>query len=35
LGVTRRAAQALGRQFEQNAIVWAGAAAVPELILLR
>ena len=35
LGVTRRAAQALGRQFEQNAIVWSGPDAVPELILLR
>ena len=35
LGVTRRAARALGRQFEQNAIVWSGLAAVPELILLR
>jgi hypothetical protein len=35
LGVTRRTAQALGRQFEQNALVWAGLAAVPELILLR
>jgi hypothetical protein len=35
LGVTRRAAQALGRQFEQNAIVWSGLEAVPELILLR
>jgi hypothetical protein len=35
LGLTRRAAQELGRQFEQNAIVWAGVAARPELILLR
>jgi hypothetical protein len=35
LGVTRWAAQALGRQFEQNAIVWSGFDAVPELILLR
>jgi hypothetical protein len=34
-GLTRTAAQQLGRQFEQNAIIWAGAAAVPELILLR
>jgi hypothetical protein len=35
LGVTRWAAQGLGRQFEQNAIVWCGPDAVPELILLR
>jgi len=35
LGLTREAAQQLGRQFAQNAIVWAGANAVPELILLR
>jgi hypothetical protein len=34
-GLTRTAAQRLGRQFEQNAIIWAGADAVPELILLR
>jgi Protein of unknown function (DUF3293) len=33
--VTRTAAQQLGQQFEQNAIIWAGADAVPELILLR
>jgi hypothetical protein len=35
LGITRRAARALGRQFGQNAIVWAGPDAVPKLILLR
>ncbi len=35
LGMTRWAAQALGRQFEQNAIVWSGFDTVPELILLR
>jgi hypothetical protein len=34
-GLTRAVAQQLGRQFEQNAIIWAGADAVPELILLR
>jgi hypothetical protein len=34
-GVTRRAARALGRQFEQNAIVWSGLDVVPKLILLR
>jgi hypothetical protein len=33
--LTRAAARALGEQFEQNAIIWAGAAAVPELLLLR
>jgi hypothetical protein len=35
LGLTRAAAQALGRRFEQNAIIWSGANAVPELVLLR
>jgi hypothetical protein len=35
LGLTRRGARALGRRFEQNAIVWAGLDAVPRLILLR
>ncbi|HTC51986.1 MAG TPA: DUF3293 domain-containing protein [Steroidobacteraceae bacterium] len=34
-GLARAAAQELGRQFQQNAIIWAGADAVPELILLR
>jgi len=34
-GLPRESACALGRQFEQNAIVWCGADAVPELILLR
>jgi hypothetical protein len=35
LGITRRAARVLGRNFEQNAIVWSGHDAVPKLILLR
>lgn len=35
LGVDRTQACALGIQFRQNAIVWAGADATPELILLR
>jgi hypothetical protein len=35
LGLARSAAQALGRQFQQNAILWAAADAIPELILLR
>jgi hypothetical protein len=34
-GQTREAAQNLGTQFQQNAIIWAGGEAVPELILLR
>jgi hypothetical protein len=34
-GLTREAAQNLGTQFQQNAIIWAGSDAVPELILLR
>ncbi len=35
LGISREAAQRLGNQFEQNAILWADGGAVPELILLR
>jgi hypothetical protein len=35
LGLARSAAQALGSQFAQNAILWTAADAVPELILLR
>lgn len=35
LGLRLDEAQALGDEFEQNAIVWAGADAVPRLILLR
>lgn len=34
-GLEREAAQELGRQFAQNAVVWSGADAVPELLLLR
>ena len=35
LGLGREAACEMGAEFRQNAIVWAGADAVPELILLR
>ncbi len=35
LGVELDVAEALGRQFGQNAIVWAGADAIPRLMLLR
>ncbi|MEK8051968.1 DUF3293 domain-containing protein [Ideonella sp. DXS22W] len=34
-GLGLEAARALGRQLEQNAIVWCGADAVPRLVLLR
>ena len=34
-GLALDAARALGAEFEQNAIVWSGADAVPRLILLR
>ena len=34
-GLSREAAKALGDQHEQNAIVWCGLDAVPELVLLR
>lgn len=35
LGATLDAAKALGEKHGQNAIVWCGADAVPQLILLR
>jgi hypothetical protein len=35
LGVDLATAQALGRQFGQNAVVWVGPNAIPRLILLR
>ena len=34
-GLTLEAAKALGMRLEQNAVVWCGADAVPQLILLR
>ncbi len=33
LGLSRDEARELGRQFEQNAVLWIGANAVPELVL--
>jgi hypothetical protein len=35
LGLDLEASKALGREFNQNAIVWAGTDAIPRLILLR
>ena len=35
LAMALDAAQEVGRRYGQNAIVWAGADAVPELVLLR
>src|SRR5690349_17401467 len=35
LGISLEASKQLGTRYEQNAIVWAGADAVPRLILLR
>jgi hypothetical protein len=35
LGLQLDPAKALGRRFEQDAIVWVGADVVPQLILLR
>lgn len=35
LGLTVATAQHIGRQFNQNAIVWADSHAIPALILLR
>ena len=35
LGIDEVAARDLGRRFDQDAVVWAGADAVPKLLLLR
>lgn len=35
LGLDLETAEALGREFGQNAVVWFGADAIPRLILLR
>lgn len=35
LGMSLEDAKALGNRFEQNAVVWCGADAVPQLVLLR
>lgn len=35
LGLSLEAAKALGKKYDQNAIVWCGADAMPELVLLR
>lgn len=35
LGLDREAACGLGRRWDQNAIVWIGADATPQLVLLR
>ena len=34
-GLTLEAAKALGTRLEQNAFIWSGEDAVPQLILLR
>lgn len=34
-GLSLEAAKTLGRRFHQNAVVWCGLDAVPQLILLR
>jgi hypothetical protein len=34
-GLTLEAAQALGTRWAQNAVVWSGTNAVPQLIMLR
>jgi hypothetical protein len=35
LGLALEAAKSLGKVYEQNAIIWCGADAVPNLVLLR
>ena len=35
LGLSLEAAKAMGRKYEQAAIVWIGPTAVPELVLLQ
>jgi Protein of unknown function (DUF3293) len=34
-GLNLEAAKALGQRFEQNAVIWCGSDAIPQLILLR
>lgn len=34
-GIDQEATAGLGRRYDQNAVVWSGADAVPRLILLR
>lgn len=35
LGLSLEASRALGRKHEQNALIWCGKDAVPQLVLLR
>lgn len=35
LGLSLEAAKSLGMRYDQNAILWCGADALPELVLLR
>ena len=35
LGLSLEASRALGRKYEQNALIWCGKDAVPQLVLLR
>ena len=35
LGLSLEAAKALGKKYDQNAVVWCGPDAMPELVLLR
>jgi sugar phosphate isomerase/epimerase len=35
LGLSLEAAKALGKKYDQNAVIWCGSDAVPELLLLR
>jgi hypothetical protein len=34
-GLTLEASKSLGKRLEQNAIVWSGADATPQLVILR
>jgi hypothetical protein len=34
LGLALEAAKSLGRRHEQNAVVWSGPDAVPQLVML-
>ena len=35
LGLSLEAAKALGKDYDQNAVVWCGSDAIPELVVLR
>lgn len=35
LGISLEASKVLGKKYDQNAVVWCGLDAIPELVLLK